>query len=188
MGNDVPRITIYARILNNLNDEQIEGYVDIRRKKGNFNFGSINGITGGESSNIVEFDIWNNEPAWSAGMLAEIAQDATNCKFTAWDNDSCRSDDSLTAIDGTYFTHARDISDGNYRKPFVGIGGPRGLQVHKGQMVNDPSTDKAVLSGQAGGDHFKIQTKIVVPSLTDVDQNLGYVKKNFVFAFHYDFV
>ncbi|MDF2533970.1 MAG: hypothetical protein K0R18_127 [Bacillales bacterium] len=179
---EAPRIMIYARVLNNIDNSQIEGYSDIRDKKGSFDFGTINGITGGESSSVVEFDIWNNEPAFSSGMLAEINADATDCVFTAWDNSNCNSVQGITGIDNRYFIRARSLADNDYAKAFTPIGGDGSNYFKNSVTPESGPLELGTLSGRAGGDRVKIQTKIFIPAATGL-----LVRKTFVFGFHYNF-
>lgn len=186
VSNEAPRITIYARVISNIDNSQLQGFSDARYKKGNYSFGSVNGLTGGESSNIVEFDIWNNEPAFSAGGLAENNADAINCKFSAWDSSALANSNSIKHNGDPFYVRARNTTGGDYSKSFVAIAGARGLQTYDNQLVEFAGNETLTLSGQAGGSHIEIQTKIVVPA--PENNPIGDVNKKFVFAFQYDYV
>jgi hypothetical protein len=74
-------MTYYTRVIDNIDGHQLLGYVSTAKNKQLY-YGKCNGIMGGESQYIVEFDIWNNEPAWDGGTPQTIAQNATNCRLT----------------------------------------------------------------------------------------------------------
>jgi hypothetical protein len=173
-----PRVTVYSRIIDNITGEQIEGYKLVNRKS-NFHFGRINGISGGESSVIIEFDIWNNEPAIMAGMGTHGVQDATECKFTAWDNNSLTSSKNIEDHSSFVpYVHARSVTQ--FQDDFQPIGGTRYLPSEK--IYNSVSNIPGFISGQPGGDHTKIQTKIVLP----INQKPEH--KNFVFEFSFNYM
>jgi len=50
-------------MLDNIDGRQMLGFVSTARNKKIY-WGEVNGLLGGESQYIVEFDIWNNEPGW----------------------------------------------------------------------------------------------------------------------------
>ncbi|MNY56922.1 hypothetical protein D3C86_1930530 [compost metagenome] len=60
------------------------------------------------------------------------------------------------------------------------------MQTYDNQLVKLAGNETLSLSGQAGGSHIGIQTKIVVP--TPENNPVGDTKKKFVFAFQYDYV
>lgn len=178
-----PQVTIYARLLDNISKEEISGFQPVNRRS-NFGFGVINGISGGESPVIVEFDIWNNEPAITGGLTAIAVSDAINCSFTAWDSEKCNSSEGIIAPTDsdskrTPYVHARCVSVNNHSK-FYPIAGARTLP--PSELINSVSNDSGTLSGVAGGDHIKVQTKIVIPRYTTSGIN------NFVFEFKYDYL
>lgn len=76
-----PRMTYYTRVVDNVTGEQVLGYASTAKNKKMY-YGRVDGLNGGESEYIVEFDIWNNEPAWDGGTPMLIAQNAVNCKLT----------------------------------------------------------------------------------------------------------
>lgn len=74
----VPRMTYYTRLLDNIDGHQLLGYASTARNKKIY-YGKCNALIGGESEYVVEFDIWNNEPAWDGGTPQTISQNAANC-------------------------------------------------------------------------------------------------------------
>lgn len=177
---DIPLITIYSRILSNENNTQIEGYSPVWSKE--LNYGSINGITGGESSYVIEFDIWNNEPAYSGGMLPVQLQDAVNCEFSVWDNESCTTYSSLIDDNSTNefksYIRARNVSQ-DIKSDFVPILGP--ISNLKNENMIGSLNKEGTLSGTEGGDHMVIQTKIVVSPQNEK------TSKGLFFSFKYSY-
>lgn len=173
-----PRVTIYSRTLDNITNDELEGYTLINRNS-HFHFGKINGISGGESSIVVEFDIWNNEPAIMGGLSFPKVSDAVNCRFTAWDDESLTSSKSIQdSKTYTPYVNARCVTQSF--DEFQPIGGARYFPSEK--IFNSVSSTPGFISGQSGGDHIKIQTKIIVPKYHEA------VYKNFVFEFTYNYV
>ncbi len=75
-----PRMTYYSRLLSNEDGHQLLGWASTVKNKQIY-YGRCNGLKGGESEYIVEYDIWNNEPAWDGGTPQTIAQNAANCRL-----------------------------------------------------------------------------------------------------------
>ena len=69
--NKTDKTTLKANILQMINDN-----INMDR----LNFGIINSEFGGYGQYILEFDIWNNEPAVTYGFTKTIFEDAENCK------------------------------------------------------------------------------------------------------------
>ncbi|MNB89786.1 hypothetical protein D3C75_368320 [compost metagenome] len=173
-----PMITLYSRAIDNITNQEIEG-LQIVNRNSNFNFGKINGISGGESPVIIEFDIWNNESNIFAGISVPSAADATNCRFTVWDDANCTS--SVNVQDPqTYTPYVRARCISQEKNDFQPIAGVRYLPAEK--IFGTVSSTPGLLSGQSGGDHIKIQTKIVIPQYHVPSF------KNFVFEFSYDYI
>jgi hypothetical protein len=173
-----PLITGYKRLIDNATGDEIESYKMINYRS-HFNFGKINGVMGGESSVIIEFDIWNNEPSFDGYMTATTVPDAINCSFTAWDNQLANSKVNIKdSSTGVSYIRARCLNVP--RSNFEEILGDKKLENDNflGSIKNSPG----ILSGQPGGDHSIIQTKIVLPLNTSPSI------KEFVFAFSYDYV
>lgn len=177
---EAPRITIYFRVLSNVSNEELRGFTDILPNE-TLSYGYINGITGGESSQIIEFDIWNNEAAFAAGWLPDTVSDAINCTFSAWDNADCTSSAGIQIPNkGGSFVYARNVTQ-DLNQSFKPIAGP--LCLGSNDLFSSVNPNRGgILSGQSGGDHFRIQTKIVIPPNTQPQV------RDFVFAFQYDYV
>jgi hypothetical protein len=174
---DTPAITVYYRTIDNVTHEEVDGY-KLLNSKSHFHYGKISGIDGGESQFIVELDIWNNESAFYGGMQTYDVLDATSCKFSAWDNENLNSSMSIrNPVDNRPYVMARcvtrDFSD------FKAIAGRVSLASEN--LYGTINSESGILSGQHGGDHMKIQTKISIPS------NTLSSFKNFVFDFSYNY-
>ena len=173
-----PDITVYFRTIDNITEKEIDGYKFLSNKS-DFNYGTISGRDGGESRFVVELDIWNNEPAFYGGMYTHDILDAVDCKFKAWDNQNLNSSFTIrNKIDNKSYILARcvtrDFAD------FKAIAGNVCLASENlyGTIYETPGS----LSGQHGGDHAKIQTKIAIPANTVPSF------KSFVFEFSYKYV
>ena len=178
MSINSPAITIYYRVIDNITDEEIEGY-QLLKKNSSLTFGKVNGLYGGESPFVVEFDIWNNEPAFHSNMYLEDVSDAINCNFTAWDNDELKTYESIQD-EATRQPYIRARCTTKEYGEFKAIGGVRSLT--KDQLYGSLIDTSGILLGNSGGDHMKIQTKISVPHYTDPSF------KSFVFEFRYDYI
>lgn len=77
----LPRMTYYTRVIDNVDGHQVFGYASTAKNKKLY-YGKVDGLRGGESEYIVEFDIWNNEPAWDGGTPILVVQNAVNCRLT----------------------------------------------------------------------------------------------------------
>ena len=173
-----PRITMYSRVLDNITMKEIESY-KLVTPRSNFHFGRINGLYGGESSYVVEFDIWNNEMAFDSFDMAITVSDAINCTFSAWDNQSFRTANFIKSEDTlTPYVQARCVTP--HYQDFQPIAGTLCFPSEK--LFGFISTTPGLLKGQPGGDHFVVQTKIVLPSGVSPSVN------NFVFGFQYNFI
>lgn len=75
-----PRMTYYTRMIDNADGHQILGFTSTVRNKKIY-YGRANGLLGGESEYIIEYDIWNNEPGCDGGTPQTIAQNASNCRL-----------------------------------------------------------------------------------------------------------
>lgn len=177
---EAPRITIYYRYLNNIDGKPLTTFTEFT-KNADIHYGDINAALGGESQYIIEFDIWNNEPAFAAGMYIDRVHNAEKCVFSVWnDKDKIASNEITIGNDYTKsFMYARCFYNKN-DKEFKPIAGTKGIS---NELVGNILPDTVgVLSGQPGGDHTIIQTKIIVPP--------GVTKANyfnFVFSFDYEY-
>ena len=86
-----PRMTYYTRVISNITGEQHLGWVSTARVKDLY-FGLVDGVNGGESDFIVEYDIHNNEVyGWSANGPTITCLDAVNCSMYVEIPAECRS-------------------------------------------------------------------------------------------------
>jgi hypothetical protein len=170
------KITYYARVIDNITNEEIVAFTDAT-KRNTWYYGQINGMEGGESQYIIEFDIWNNEPAFNANTGDVHCMDAKNCRFTVWADSTCTPNYSnpLFALKQP-FMYARTTTNG-YKDQFVGIKNSTMLNNICGNV--NPS-DIGVLHGN--GDHVIVQTKIILPPQSGITS----LRYNFTFGFYYD--
>ena len=178
MRTQPPAITIYHRTIDNVTGQEIDEYKLIG-KRSNFHYGTLSGIDGGESEYVVEIDVWNNEPALYGGMFTADISSANNCTFKAWDNENLNSSYKIrNLVDNKSYVVARCVTrDFPDFKPICG-----NVSLAPDNLYGTVLADSGVLSGQHGGDHMKIQTKISVPPNTFP----GF--KSFVFEFSYEYV
>jgi len=171
-----PLITYYARVIDNVTGEEI--FKSTEASKNMWYYGNCNGLEGGESQYIVEFDVWNNEPAYNAGTYDSHCLDAIHCKFSVWPdvNLSMQNSNPIFALTQP-FMYARCISNG-YDVPFSPLRYNNSIDI----FGNNDSSLIGVLQGN--GDHSIIQTKIILPP----NSNLDILKYNFILNFSYDFV
>jgi hypothetical protein len=177
MADIQPRMSYYGRVIDNQTGEEILSSTDALENNVWY-YGKCNGLEGGESSYIVELDIWNNEPAFNAGMREIQCLDAVNCRLTVWPNEECKPiyDNALFNLQDP-FLYFNNVSD-NYKENF------------KGAKYNNMFTDVTGTSNpdregiiQGIGDHAKIQTKIILPKNSDIPTD----RFNFTIAFYYDY-
>ena len=174
----VPIITYYARVLDNITGDQVLPYTDNVRNN-TWYYGKCYSW-GGESQYIVEYDIWNNEPAFNAGSGYHHCPDAFNIRLEVWpDSKREYSTEGLFALN-VPFMSARNVTT-EYESEFEGI-----LYDHKpmpivGESVTMKGSNENILSG--GGDHCVIQTKLVIPENDVIKKG----RNKFVIALLYDF-
>ena len=182
---DAPRMTYYARIIDNLDDSQITGFKDTKLNS-NWNYGQCDGLIGGESQYIVEFDIWNNEPAFNAGTYDVAVQNAINCKLSVLPNGSIldpTSDLAKLFNLSNPFVYAR-CTTFSYTETWVGIkinDNPILSQYLEEITGNVSPLVKGTILGDA--DHAIVQTKIILPANSNIDAN----RYNFNLVFYYDY-
>jgi len=178
---EMPRITYYARVIDNVNGVEILSFADAVRNN-TWYYGRCNGLTGGESEYIVEFDIWNNEPAFEAHTGEVVVSNATNCKLTVWPNENCvPTSDLLFNLRNSNgyipFMFARCDTHG-YKGDYTGIRNNLMLTGITGNV--NPNLTGTI---QGIGDHARVQTKIILPE----NSQLSAQRYGFVFAFYYDY-
>ncbi|MFW6015075.1 MAG: hypothetical protein ACOCRK_01405 [bacterium] len=184
MAMSPPLITYYARVISNLNPEkEILPFTNVITNN-TWYYGKCN-LYGGESEYIVEFDIWNNEPAFDAGTRRVPCKDAKNCKFTVYSKyDETRRDNPFIVnsndLIGQKCLYARNLNNYIQQEDFKPINGKL-LNGSIDVRGNVNPNEIGVLSGE--GDHTIIQTKIIVPS----DAEIQIERVNFVFQLSYDY-
>ena len=170
---EMPLMTYYMKVIDNISGEEIMRY-DYVGKKNICYYGKCNAKEGGESEFIIEFDIWNNEPAFNAGAYDYKCQDAKNCRLTIWPNKNCSIDSTNKLFNVQQsFMYARCLTFGP--KEFKPIKYHNGVNV-VGNV--NPNID----SIKGCGDHAKVQTKIILPKNSDIPSD----RYNFNFSFFYD--
>jgi hypothetical protein len=173
---DAPRMTYYARVIDNITNKEILNWIDTYHSR-NWYFGKVC-TYGGESQYMVEFDIWNNEPAWNAGAYDEHCEDATNCRLTVWSDTDCLAKSNVPLFNLPHpFMYARCITN-DYKSKFEGI--------RNGDMLTNITGNVnpnhiGLIHGNC--DHSFIQTKIVLPEQSGLDN----IRYNFIIAFYYDY-
>ncbi len=86
-----PRMTYYTRMIDNITGDCVLSWVSTSRVKDIF-YGDVDGMNGGESEYIVEYDIHNNETyAWNGGGPEVTCMDAENCKLYVEIPGECRN-------------------------------------------------------------------------------------------------
>lgn len=173
---DVPKITYYARAIDNITGQSLSNWSDAT-KNSLWYFGKCNGFTGGESEYTIEIDIWNNEPAFNAGMYNFTNNDAINCKFTAEENATTNSPELFKLVNPV--VHARQINNG-YKEKFKPIKDTLMLEDITGNA--NPNL-KGVIQGCS--DHAMLQVKIVLPEGINLQDRLRY-GFNLVFYYEYE--
>lgn len=176
-----PRITIYGKVLDNKDQTMVRDYNDWRQNQ-IWHYGNVNGSRGGESSYIIEFDIWNNEPAFNTLSGKEAVLDAKNIQLSVWSDETKTSSVGLNH-GGIGFVNARCVTKNNKTsfQPIFGV-------VAFDEIYGNVAKKKGTLSGQLGGDHTIIQTKIVIPDIVaSVGSPLPNGNATFMYSLTYDY-
>lgn len=169
---DVPRITYYAKVIDNLTGADITSY-KIAMDNNLWFYGKINKEYGGESQFIVEYDIWNNEEAFNHRTYEVKCKDARNMKLgIEFDKVSHKDDEFYKEICDIPFFYAKRLGDEKYQLVD---------NKHKLDIRGDIHPEKNILSGE--GDHCIIQTKLIIPH----DCILLNKRYNFHITLDYDF-
>jgi len=169
-----PLMTYYARVIDNITGEEIFASTEASRNL--WFYGNCNGLEGGESQYIVEFDIWNNEPAYNAGTYDTHCSNAINCKFSVWpDINLTMQNNNPLFILTQPFMFARCLSNG-YDTPFM----PLKYNMKIDVTGNNNSNLIGVIQGN--GDHSIVQTKIIMQA----NSNLNIDQYSFVVDFSYN--
>jgi hypothetical protein len=170
-----PAMTYYARVLDNVTNQEIISSTDTTQNN-TWYYGKCNGLEGGESQYIVEFDIWNNEVGLNAGDRAIPVKDAINCRLEVWPDVSMKRHNNNLFNMQDPFMYARCITK-DLHEPFSGIKYTNALN----SIVGNVNGRTGIIQGV--GDHSIIQTKIKMP----VNSGVSTSRCSFVFAFLYDF-
>lgn len=174
---DVPRITYYAKVIDNLTNQDITNYKNAM-DNAFWYYGKINNTLGGESQYIVEFDIWNNEPSFNHRTFDVHCNNAKNVKLSIdFDKeDMIKNDEDYSdSIINVPFFYAKSLTNG-YEEDFKLVDSHNKLDI-----VGNLEPEKKMLLGS--GDHCIVQTKIKITN----DYNLTNKRYNFNVVLSYDF-
>ena len=167
--NSVPKMTYYARVLDNITGNQFLGFTDTKLYN-NWYYGKCNTLEGGESQYVIEFDIWNNEPGFSAGAGQNNCLDAQNCRLSI-----------VTPHDPTFFdpfVYARCMTFGYKDNDFIGLRVNQSLT-----NITGSCNVNALGTVQGTGDHALVQTKIKISANGNIAPN----RYSFSLQFYYDY-
>ena len=168
---NAPLITIYNRILDNATGEILTDWSEYDESI--LYYGYCLSNLGGESSYVLETQIWNNEDSWNAGMYDYYCENAINCNFSIIPYDNSVN---LYKLGG--FVYGRCITT-DLRAPFKKIPPTGYLPDFHGTIHPE---NKNILYGC--GDHCTIQTKLIIPKNTALADNKNY---QFYLAFSYEY-
>lgn len=172
--NEAPKMTYYVRVIDNITGTHITEWDSYEASM--WYYGRCNSLKGGESEYIVEFDIWNNEAAFNAGMYDDHNDDAINCRMTALQNSTAGSASLFAMIQPVVY--ARCITF-NHKDKFQPIRNDRMLTDITGNVNINAN---GVIQGL--GDHAIIQTKVILPAEAALEP---YSRYAFDIAFYYDY-
>jgi hypothetical protein len=172
-------MTYYAKVVDNLTNTDITKYKNAIDNN-LWYYGKINGNYDGESQFIIEFDIWNNEPAFNHRGYETICRDAKNVKMgvEVINKPVMRKDNEFVPTNGNNLNHidffyARSLTEGYDDFQLVNIN-------NKLNIVGNVDPSKKSLLGV--GDHCIVQTKIKLDNNT-----LTKNRYNFNVTLSYDF-
>lgn len=166
---DNPKLTYYARIIDNSTGEQLLPFTDTK-KYNKWYYGYCNSLEGGESQYMVEFDIWNNEPGWDGGLAKTTCKDIKNSYL------KLILPKELTFP--YFYLYARN-STLDYNKEFIAITGSD--PIFDDVTGSNNELEKGTINGS--GDHCIIQTKIKLKK----HANLPNEQYSFELKFFYDY-
>lgn len=174
MEKDVPRITYYAKVIDNLTNTDITSYKNAM-DNALWYYGKIDSSLGGESQFVVEFDIWNNEPSFNHRTFDAHCSDANNVKLNVEFNSNRKNDEEFASnLYNTDFFYARSLTSGF--DDFIPVNNKKQLDISGNLNPN-----KNMLSGE--GDHCIVQTKIKLDNNTLIENG----RYNFNLVLSYDF-
>ena len=163
-----PRMTYYTRVLDNIDGHQLLGQASTKNNKEIY-YGQVNALKGGESQYMVEFDIWNNEPAWDGGTPQMTAQNAVNCHLEIVIPSQCRNLSPFLYARCTTYDIKSEFKDISMSHPsFYDIQG------------NASDIYGAILGVS---DHATIQTKIKLRPNSNIAKHQYHFNLNFVYNY-----
>lgn len=170
-----PKITYYARVRSNLTGQLITNWQFFDSSI--WYYGKCNSLQGGESEYIIEFDIWNNEPGFNAGMYDVHNKNAISCQLSLEPLNNESGNMELFKLN-TPFLYGRCYSN-NYREEWEPI------------LMNKPLVKiYGNVSSKSNGilynaDHTILQTKIIMPINSVLQNNVRY-PFNLTFSYSYE--
>lgn len=171
-----PLITYYAKVVDNLSNKDITEYKNAMDDDFTWYYGKVSHLSG-ESQYIVQFDIWNNEPAFNHRFYDKHCKNARNIKFgIGFYKEDLKKDndydgDNLATIP---FLYAR-IYNEDYQSDWQPI-----TMGRKIELISNTTNDKGILYGHS--DHCIIQTKLILPNTTlDLDRYYFYTTIDYNF-------
>lgn len=172
---DIPRITYYAKVIDNLTGVDITNYKNAMDDI-NWYYGKIDSNLGGESQYIIEFDIWNNEPAFNARTYDVFCKDAHNVKLNIEINKEKSNNDENynNTLNDISFLYGRNLTDNLEEFKLID-------KEHPLLIYGNLNPNKKILSGK--GDHCIVQTKLIMPKNTILTKQ----RFNFNLTLTYDF-
>lgn len=173
---EAPKMTYYARIKSNLDGTILTNWQFYDSSI--WFYGKCNSIDGGESDYIIEFDIWNNEPGFNAGMYDVHNKNAVACKLSVEPISSDAGQLELFKL-GFPFLYGRCYTN-RFREDWQAITISEPLTKIYG---NVKSSQRGVLYGSA--DHTILQTKIIMPANSFLEENVRY-PFNLIFSYSYE--
>jgi hypothetical protein len=170
-----PLITYYARIIDNLTGAYVTNYYNAMDGDFIWYYGKVH-QNSGESEYIVEFDFWNNEPAFNHRQYEKRCLDAYNFKLSIEYNkqEPNKDNDYTNQLYDYDFLYAR-IYNEDYRTEWQPISMTKKLD-----LIGNLSNQKGILLGT--GDHSIVQTKLILPA-NNLDTNRYFFNLNFNYNF-----
>lgn len=173
---EAPKMTYYARVRSNLTGQVMTNWQFYDTSI--WYYGRCNSLEGGESDYIIEFDIWNNEPGFNAGTYDVHNKNALSCKLSIEPINNNAGQLELFKL-GFPFLQGRCATN-REREEWQSITISNPLTKIYG---NVQSSQRGVLFGNA--DHTILQTKIVMPANTILENNVRY-PFNLIFTYNYE--
>ncbi len=174
-----PLITYYARVLDNLSNTYITEYKNAMDNEITWYYGEIYKNTG-ESQYIIQYDIWNNEPAFNQRFYDKHCRDAINIKFgiSLYSKKDYPNDETYipaTDFANLNFMYAR-IYNEDYQSDWQLINNKKKID-----LISNTTNDKGVLYGNA--DHCIVQTKLIFKEPIDLNAGRYYFQSTIDYDF-----